>query len=153
MDFSSRQSEPIKRDQKLDDTAMGLLSGAAFAVFYVTAAIPLARLADRGSRRNLIVACLTVWSICTALCGFVTSCFQSTIARMGVAGGEAGAYPASQSILADLYPPSSSSAAGSPRRSWCRGRREHAAQRGDNQIPPPTLPFRGREAERLRRSI
>jgi MFS family permease len=96
--------EPIKRDLKVSDTAMGMLSGVAFAAFYVTAGIPLARLADRGNRRTLIAACLAVWSIATALCGFVTSYVQLIVARMGVAGGEAGAYPASQSILADLYP-------------------------------------------------
>lgn len=96
--------EPIKRDLKLSDTAMGLLSGVAFAAFYVTAGFPLARIADRGNRRTLVAACLAVWSIATALCGVVTSYVQLILARMGVAGGEAGAYPASQSIIADLYP-------------------------------------------------
>lgn len=98
--------EPIKHELQVSDTEMGLLSGVAFAVFYVTAGFPLARIADRGNRRTLVAACLAVWSIATALCGFVTSYVQLIIARMGVAGGEAGAYPASQSIVADLYPKS-----------------------------------------------
>ncbi|MDO7842114.1 spinster family MFS transporter [Sphingomonas immobilis] len=96
--------EPIKEDLKVTDTAMGLLSGVAFAAFYVTAGFPLARIADRGNRRTLIAICLAVWSVATAACGIVTSYVQLIIARMGVAGGEAGAYPASQSIIADLYP-------------------------------------------------
>jgi len=96
--------EPIKADLHVSDTAMGLLSGIAFAAFYVTAGFPLARAADRGNRRTLIAACLMVWSIATACCGIVTSYVQLILARMGVAGGEAGAYPASQSIIADLYP-------------------------------------------------
>jgi MFS family permease len=96
--------EPIKRDLQVTDTAMGLLSGVAFAVFYVTAGFPLARIADRGNRRTLVAACLAVWSVATACCGIVTSYVQLILARMGVAGGEAGAYPASQSMVADLYP-------------------------------------------------
>ena len=96
--------EPIKHDLQVTDTAMGLLSGVAFAVFYLTVGFPLARIADRGNRRNLIAICLAIWSVATALCGLVTSYVQLIIARMGVAGGESGAYPASQSMIADLYP-------------------------------------------------
>ncbi|MET0369946.1 MAG: MFS transporter [Sphingobium sp.] len=96
--------EPIKHDLQVSDTQMGLLSGVAFAAFYVTAGFPLARIADRGNRKTLIAMCLTVWSVATALCGLATSYVQLILARMGVAGGEAGAYPASQSIIADLYP-------------------------------------------------
>lgn len=96
--------EPIKHDLGVSDSAMGFLSGIAFAAFYLTAGIPLARLADSHSRRAVIVGCLAVWSLATAMCGFVHSFAQLAIARIGVAGGEAGAYPASQSMLADLYP-------------------------------------------------
>lgn len=96
--------EPIKADLHASDIAMGLLSGVAFAAFYVTAGFPLARIADRGNRRTLVAACLVIWSIATSCCGIATSYVQLIIARMGVAGGEAGAYPASQSIIADLYP-------------------------------------------------
>lgn len=95
--------EPIKHELGVSDTKMGLLSGIAFAAFYVVAGIPLARFADRGSRRALISTCLVVWSASTALCGFVHSFVQLALARVGVASGEAGAYPASQSMLADLY--------------------------------------------------
>lgn len=98
--------EPIKQDLRASDTQMGLLTGVAFAVFYVVAGFPLARIADRGNRRTLIATCLAVWSLATACCGIVTSFVQLVLARMGVAGGQSSAYPASQSILADLYPAS-----------------------------------------------
>ena len=96
--------EPIKTDLGVSDTAMGLLSGIAFSAFYVIAGIPIARMVDRGSRRNVLVGCLTVWSLATVLCGFVQNFVQLALARIGVASGEAGGGPATQSLLADLYP-------------------------------------------------
>ncbi len=96
---------PIKQELKVSDTAMGLLTGTAFAVVYATTAIPLARVADVGNRRTLLVVCLAVWSGATALSGFATSYLQLLVARIGVAGGEAPANPAITSMIADLYPP------------------------------------------------
>ena len=96
--------QPIQNDLQVSDTMMGLLSGIAFSAFYVIAGIPLARLVDRGSRRTVLVGCLSVWSAATVLCGFVQNFAQLAIARIGVASGEAGGGPATQSLLADLYP-------------------------------------------------
>ena len=61
--------EPIKADLKLSDTQLGLLSGFAFAIFYAGLGIPVARLADRGNRRNIIASSLAIWSAMTAVCG------------------------------------------------------------------------------------
>lgn len=97
--------EPIKADLDLSDTQLGLLSGLVFAVFYATLGIPIARLADRTSRRNIIAASLAIWSVMTALCGLAGNFTQLLLARVGVGVGEAGAGPPSQSIIADLYPP------------------------------------------------
>lgn len=96
--------QPIQDDLQVSDTMMGLLSGIAFSAFYVVAGIPLARLVDRGSRRKVLVGCLSVWSAATVLCGFVQSFAQLALARVGVASGEAGGGPATQSLLADLFP-------------------------------------------------
>ena len=46
--------QPIKDDLKISDTALGFLTGFAFAIFYTVAGIPLARIADHWSRRSLI---------------------------------------------------------------------------------------------------
>lgn len=97
--------EPIKRDLVLTDTQLGLLSGLVFALFYATLGIPIARLADRTSRRNIIAAALAIWSVMTALCGLAQNFSQLILARIGVGVGEAGSGPPSQSIIADLYPP------------------------------------------------
>src|SRR5215471_15448963 len=61
--------QPIKDDLKISDTALGFLTGFAFAIFYTVAGIPLARVADRWSRRGLIAISLALWSLMTALSG------------------------------------------------------------------------------------
>ena len=97
--------EPIKRELGLSDGQLGLLTGLAFALFYATLSLPIARLADRFNRRNIIAASLATWSGMTALSGLATG-FGSLVAfRIGVALGEAGSVPASHSIIADYYPP------------------------------------------------
>ena len=63
--------EPIKADLDLSDAQLGLLTGFSFALVYVTAGIPIAWLADRSNRRNIVVASLTFWSFMTAISGLV----------------------------------------------------------------------------------
>ncbi len=96
--------EPIKADLGLSDTAIGLLTGFAFAAFYATLGIPIARFADRTNRRNLIVAALSIWSIFTALSGLAQNFWHMLAARIGVGIGEAGCSPPAHSMIADYYP-------------------------------------------------
>ena len=96
--------EPIKEDLLLTDTQLGLLGGIAFAIFYTTCGIPLARLADRVSRVKLLSACLTIWSLMTVLTGYAQSFTYLLLARIGVGVGEAGASPSSHSMISDLFP-------------------------------------------------
>jgi predicted MFS family arabinose efflux permease len=97
--------EPIKQDLGVSDTAMGLLTGLAFALFYTTAGIPIARWADRGSRRNVIIVGVIVWSAMTALCGVARTFAQLALARVGVGIGEATLSPAAHSLISDAFPP------------------------------------------------
>jgi len=97
--------EPIKADLQLSDTQMGFMSGIAFAIFYATLGIPIAFLADRWSRRNIISFSILVWSGMTMLCGTAGSFVQLAIARVGVGIGEAGSSPPSHSLIADMYAP------------------------------------------------
>jgi MFS family permease len=97
--------EPIKTEFGATDTQMGLLSGLAFALFYATLGIPVARLADRWSRRNVLAISMTTWSAVTALCATATGFWHLLILRIGVGVGEAGGTPPSQSLLADYFPP------------------------------------------------
>lgn len=96
---------PIKAELKLSDAQLGALTGLAFALFYATLSLPIARLADRWSRRWIIVISLALWSTMTALCGLATSFAMLVVLRIGVAIGEAGSVPASVSLIADYYPP------------------------------------------------
>ena len=97
--------EPIKRELGLSDAQLGMLTGLAFALFYATLSLPIARLADRLNRRNIVTGSLAVWSGMTALSGLATGFATLVAFRIGVALGEAGSVPASHSIIADYYPP------------------------------------------------
>jgi predicted MFS family arabinose efflux permease len=97
--------EAIKAELSLSDSQLGLLTGFAFAIFYVTAGIPIARWADRSNRRDIVALALFIWSGMTALSGFVQNYFQLLLARIGVGVGEAGGSPPSHSIISDIFPP------------------------------------------------
>ncbi|MEP0067727.1 MFS transporter [Pyruvatibacter sp.] len=96
--------EPIRNEFMLTDTQMGFLGGIAFGIFYATLGIPIAFLADRWSRRNIISAAVTAWSFMTVACAFVVGFWSLAFARVGVGIGEAGSSPPSHSMIADLYP-------------------------------------------------
>ena len=95
---------PIQHDLGMSDTAMGLLQGVAFALFYGVFSLPISRLADRGNRRNLLLGGITMWCAATAGCGFVQTAHQLLVARLLVAIGEAVLMPCAVSMLADLFP-------------------------------------------------
>jgi predicted MFS family arabinose efflux permease len=97
--------EPIRTELRMSDSAIAFLTGGALALFYVTVGIPVAALADRANRRNILVVALAAWSVMTALCGLAHNRLQLTVARFGVGIGEAGGTPPSTSILADKFPP------------------------------------------------
>lgn len=95
--------EDIKAEFVLSDTQMGLLAGLAFTAFYIILGIPIARLADRSNRRNVLAAAVTLWSAMTALCGAATGFWSLFMARLGVGVGEAGGNPPASSIIADYF--------------------------------------------------
>jgi predicted MFS family arabinose efflux permease len=97
--------ESIKADLLLSDTQLGLLTGFAFALFYVTAGIPIARWADRSNRRNIVALAVGIWSFMTAISGLAQNYFQLLLARVGVGVGEAGGSPPAHSIISDIFPP------------------------------------------------
>lgn len=97
--------ESIKADLDLTDGQLGLLAGFAFAVFYVSAGIPIARWADQSNRRNIVAGSVFIWSFMTAISGFTQNYAQLLLARIGVGVGEAGGSPPSHSIISDIFPP------------------------------------------------
>jgi len=97
--------EPIKQEMHLSDTRLGALTGWWLGLFYIGVGIPVAALADRANRRNILAVALAAWSLMTAACGFVRTSLQLVLARIGVGVAEAGGTAPSTSILADKFPP------------------------------------------------
>lgn len=95
----------IKRDLGISDTRIGLLQGLSFALFYTIMGLPLGRLADTRSRRNLIAAGVVVWSLFTSFCSAAKSFWSLFLTRIGVGVGEAGLSPAAYSLISDYFPP------------------------------------------------
>ena len=98
--------DPIKAELGLSDTQVGLMAGLAFAVVYSFAGLPLARLADRGSPRRVLVASLAIWSLATAVTGGAQNFIQLILCRIGVAASEAGSMPAAHALIARTFPTS-----------------------------------------------
>jgi predicted MFS family arabinose efflux permease len=94
----------MKRDLGLLDTQLGILMGAAFSFTYALSAFPIARWADRGNRRNILVICLMVWSAMTMLTSLAQQFWHLLVTRMGVAAAEGGGPPVSQSMICDFMP-------------------------------------------------
>ena len=97
--------QAIKDDLKITDTQLGLLGGLYFALLYTLLGIPIARLAERFNRVNIISAAILIWSGFTALCGTATSFAQLAAYRFGVGFGEAGLSPPAHSLISDYFEP------------------------------------------------
>ena len=95
----------IKAEFHLSDADQGFLSGTVFAILYATLGIPLAWLADRVNRRNLIALSMMLFAAMTAISGYAGSFRQLVLARIGTGVGEAGTSPSVNSIISDLYEP------------------------------------------------
>jgi MFS family permease len=95
--------DDIKVDLGLNDFEIGLLQGPPFGIFYATMSIPLALLADRTNRRNIVIAGVTFWSLATAACGLAGSFIQLFLARIAVGSGEACLAPCAYSMISDYF--------------------------------------------------
>jgi predicted MFS family arabinose efflux permease len=95
----------IKADLKLTDTELGLLGGTAFAMLYALGGIPIARIAERISRVNILTVSLVAWSCLTGLCAAAASFGQLLMIRVGVGVAEAGCSPPAHSLISDYFEP------------------------------------------------
>ena len=96
--------KPLRAELHLSDLQVGLLFGTFFALFYGLVGVPLARVADRGNRKRLIVAGVILWCGCTIASAFATNYPTLAVLRFGLAIGEAALTPAAFSILTDTFP-------------------------------------------------
>ncbi len=97
--------EPIKHDLGLSDVQMSFIMGFAFTFFYAVLGLPIARLVDRKSRKLIMTAGITIWSVMTMFCGLATNFWHLFIARMGLGVGETTSGPSAYSLLSDYFPP------------------------------------------------
>ncbi len=97
--------DPIKHEFNLSDTWLGLVSGGPFAVLYSISSIPIARIADRGHPKQVLLICFAIWAAMIFCCGLAPSTLWLLAARMGVGVGEAGIIPTSHSMIPDAFPP------------------------------------------------
>lgn len=95
----------IKAEFNLSDADLGFLSGTVFAILYATLGVPLAWLADRANRRNVIAFSMMLFAAMTAVSAYAASFVQLVLARIGTGVGEAGTSPSVNSIISDLYEP------------------------------------------------
>jgi MFS family permease len=110
MNYVDRQlfgvtQELVKRDVGLSDFQLGLVGGPAFAILYILAAFPIARLAERWNRVSIVSLAFGTWSVMTAFSGAATSFVQLLVGRGGVSIGEAGCAPASHALISDCFSP------------------------------------------------
>ena len=97
-------AEPIKRDLRLADWQVGIMSGVSFALIYTLLAVPIARQAEHRHRPMIIAGALAVWCGFTALCGVTQTYIQLCLCRFGVGVGEAGCTPPALSLISDYFP-------------------------------------------------
>jgi MFS family permease len=95
--------QPIKEDLHLSDTQLGFVTGIAFALFYATLGLPVARWADRGNRVTITSIAIGLWGLTVMACLLVTNFVQLVLARIAAAVGESGCMPPTYSLLADYF--------------------------------------------------
>ena len=110
LNFYDRQilgavGETVREEWRLSDTALGSL-GTAFTLLYAAVGVPLGRLTDKFSRRWILFAGITLWSLLTAASGLARNFTELFAVRLGVGVGEAACAPASASLIGDLFPAS-----------------------------------------------
>jgi MFS family permease len=83
---------------------MSYLQGLAFSLFYTVLGIPIAWLADRANRRNIIATGTALWSLFTTLSATAKTYSRLLLMRVGVGVGEATLSAPGVSLLADYFP-------------------------------------------------
>lgn len=95
--------EPVKLSLGLNDFQVGLLLGPAFAAFHVLTGIPLGWLADRASRKWILIGGIIFWCAMTTGSGLATTFGMLLVLRLGLGLGEAVVSPCSVSIISDYF--------------------------------------------------
>ncbi len=95
----------IKAALSLTNTQNGILYGPAFSLVYAFLGIFMGRVADRYSRKYIILSGLVIWSMMTYVSGFANSFSFLVTARIFVGVSQSALSPAVYSLLADYFGP------------------------------------------------
>jgi MFS family permease len=95
--------DPIRADLGVTEIQIALLQGFAFAVFYVTAGLPIGMLADRVNRRRLLIFGITVWSLATIAGGYARNFGEMFASRLFLGVGEAVLAPCAVTMISDYF--------------------------------------------------
>lgn len=96
----------IRQALGLSNTQIGLLYGPAFSLIYALCGLYMGRMADRFSRKRIILVGLTIWSLMTLASGFASSFIFLVAARFFVGVSQSALSPAVYSLLSDYFKPS-----------------------------------------------
>ena len=91
----------IKQEFKASDTTLGAVT--SLILFYAVFGVPIAWLAERWSRRNVIAIGLAFWSLMTSLTGFAGGIWQLGVFRFFMGIGEGCGLAPSQSMISDIF--------------------------------------------------
>jgi len=97
--------EPIKHEFHASDSALGFMTGLAYAAPFALAGLPLGALVDRVRRQRLLAGLLLVWSGMTALGGVCQSFVALLFSRAAVGAAESGSPPTALALVSDYFPP------------------------------------------------
>lgn len=98
-------AQALRESLAIDDGRLSILMGFGFTLVYVVAGLPIAHLVDRGRRKPLLVAGVSLWGMATMASGLANDFSTLLLFRTGVAIGEAVLTPAAISLIADIFPP------------------------------------------------
>lgn len=95
----------IRQALGFSNTQIGVLYGPAFSLIYAVCGLFMGRMADRISRKRIILTGLVVWSLMTLISGFAYSFIFLVTARFFVGVSQSALSPAVYSLLADYFKP------------------------------------------------
>ncbi len=93
----------IKDELGLSDKQIAIILGSFFAS-YALCQVPSGWLSDRFGARLMLTFYILMWSLFTALTGFVSGFVMLLIFRLGFGVGQAGAYPTSANLVSKWMP-------------------------------------------------
>ena len=95
-------ADVVAKELHFGPDSIGFIA-SAFLIVYTLGTVPLGIWADRTKRKNVVAACITVWSLATAFTALAGNFITLFISRMVLGIGEAGYFPAGTALMGDYF--------------------------------------------------